>query len=163
MTTMELDDLDRRLLLALGARPRAGMLELSRSLGVARNTAQARLDRLTAAGVVTGFGPDLDLAALGYQVTAFTTLEISQGRSGDVLEHLRSIPEVAEVHRTTGAGDLLCRIVATSNDHLALLLDRILEVHGIARTTTAIALDTPLPSRSLQLLAAQTADAAATG
>ena len=151
---MELDALDRRLILALAERPRAGMLELSRALGVARNTAQARLDRLVTAGVVIGFGPELDVNALGYQVTAFTTLEIAQGRAAFVTDHLRSIPEVAEVHRTTGGGDLLCRIVARSNDHLAELLDQILEVPGIVRTTTAIALDTPIASRSRQLLSA---------
>jgi DNA-binding Lrp family transcriptional regulator len=156
---VELDSLDRRLIGELGARPRAGLLELSRSLGVARNTVQARLDRLGAAGVVTGFGPDLDPAALGFTVTAFTTLEIAQGRAGDVAEHLRSIPNVAEVHRTTGAGDLLCRLLARSNDHLAELLDTILEVPGILRTTTAISLDTPVAPRVLQLVAEDPAPA----
>jgi DNA-binding Lrp family transcriptional regulator len=147
-----LDAIDRSLIAALGASPRAGMLELSRTLGVARNTAQARFERLIRSGIVAGFGPELDLVALGYQVTAFTTLEIAQGRSGDVAEHLRSIPNILEVHRTTGAGDFLCRIVAQSNDHLATLLDRILEVQGIVRTTTTIVLDTPVAARTRQLV-----------
>lgn len=55
---------------ALGAgAPRLGVLEASRRLGVARGTVQARLDRLRREGVVTGFGPDVDPAALGYVVT----------------------------------------------------------------------------------------------
>lgn len=47
-------------------------------LGVARGTLQARLDRLTGSGVVTGYGPDMDVAALGHVVQAFTTFEVDQ-------------------------------------------------------------------------------------
>lgn len=142
-----LDGTDRRLLKALAATPRTGPVELARRLEVARNTVQARLDKLLSQGVVVGFGPDVDLAAVGYVVSAFITLQIAQGRGSDVTDHLGSIPQVVEVHRTTGPGDLFCRVVATSNVHLAEVLDRILEVEGIARTTTALVLDTPVPAR----------------
>jgi DNA-binding Lrp family transcriptional regulator len=144
-----LDDLDRRLLGALAGTPRAGILELSRRLGVARNTVQSRLDKLTASGVIVGFGPDLELAAIGYHVAAYVTLQIAQGRGRDVTAHLATIPQVLEVHRTTGDGDLLCRVVATSNAHLAEVLDRILEVRGIDRTTSSLVLDTPVATRLL--------------
>jgi DNA-binding Lrp family transcriptional regulator len=142
-----LDETDRRLLNALASAPRAGPVELARKLGVARNTVQARLDKLLAQGVIAGFVPDLDLAKVGYVVSAFITLQIAQGRGSDVTDHLASIPQVVEVQRTTGAGDLFCRVVATSNAHLSEVLDRILEVPGINRTTTALVLDTPIRAR----------------
>jgi DNA-binding Lrp family transcriptional regulator len=148
-----IDDLDGRLLGALAALPRAGVLELSRRLGVARGTVQARLDKLVARGVITGFGPDVDPVALGYTVLAFTTLEIAQGEGPRVIEHLRGIPEVLEVHATTGPGDLLLRVVARTNEHLSHVLERILSVPGIARTTTVLALATPVPARMLPLVA----------
>ena len=47
-----------------------------RVLGVARATVQARLGKLEQSGVVTGHGPDVDLAATGHAVQAFVTLEI---------------------------------------------------------------------------------------
>jgi DNA-binding Lrp family transcriptional regulator len=146
---VSLDELDRRVISALAASPRIGVLELSRRLGVARNTAQARLDKLVESGVIAGFGPDIDLARVGYRVTAYVTLEIAQGRGRDVTDHLASIPHVVEVHRTTGAGDLLCRVVARDNAHLAVVLDEILEVSGIDRTTTALVLDSPVTARVL--------------
>ena len=46
-----MDDLDRSLLGLFADDPRIGVLEASRRLGVARGTVQARLDKLTAAGV----------------------------------------------------------------------------------------------------------------
>lgn len=74
-----MDQLDVTLIDLFAEEPRVGVLEASRRLGVARGTVQARLDRLAAAGIVTGWGPDLDPGALGYPVTAFLTLEIRQG------------------------------------------------------------------------------------
>ena len=149
---MPIDALDARLIAALADSPRAGVLELSRQLGVARGTVQARLDKLLARGVIGGFGPELDPTALGYAVLAFTTLEIAQGRVADVVEHLRDIPEVLEVHATTGPGDLHCRVVARSNDHLQAVINRVLEVQGINRTATVIALSTQIPMRVLPLV-----------
>ena len=146
------DELDARLLRELDAAPRAGVLELSRRLGVARGTVQARLDRLIERGVIASFAPTLDPSALGYSVTGFATLEIRQGRGHDVLEHLRQIPEVLEVHTITGAGDMLCRVVARSNADLQRVLDRVTEFPEIVRTSTAIALSNPIRHRVLPLV-----------
>ena len=150
--TSAVDLLDCQLLAALKATPRMGILELARRLGVARGTAQARLDRLQRRGVVTGFGPDINVEALGFEVLAFTTLEIAQGRLQDVVEHLRDIPEVLEVHGISGAGDLHCRVVARTNRDLQRIINRILEVRGIDRSTTVIALSEQISHRVLPLV-----------
>ena len=152
-----LDALDGRLITALAERPRAGILELARVLGVARGTVQARLDRLQARGIVTGFGPELDLVAMGYEVEAFTTVELTQGRLGDVVAHLEAIPEVLEAHSISGPGDLHCRVVARNNAHLQEVLNRVLEVNGIDRTSTVIALSRQVPFRVVPLVQAITA------
>src|SRR5690349_20037394 len=62
----ELDTLDIDLLGAMREHPRIGVLELSRVLQVARGTVQARLDRLERAGIISGYGPEIDVAAAGY-------------------------------------------------------------------------------------------------
>lgn len=147
-----IDDLDVRLLGALNATPRVGVLELSRQLGVARGTVQARLDRLTARGVVRGFGPEVDVETLGFEVLAFTTLEIAQGRLEDVIDHLREIAEVLEVHGISGAGDLHCRVAARNNRDLQRVINRMLEVQGINRSTTVIALSEQIGYRVLPLV-----------
>jgi DNA-binding Lrp family transcriptional regulator len=147
-----IDELDARLIRALSETPRAGVMELARQLGVARGTVQARLDKLQRRGSITGFSPDVDLRALGYEVLAFVTLEIAQGRLGDVIEHLASIPEVLEAHATTGPGDLHCRVVARTNEHLQHVINTVLAVPGIARTTTQIALTEQLRFRVLPLV-----------
>ena len=154
-----IDALDARLIRSMCETPRAGVMELARQLGVARGTVQARLDKLQTRGIISGFDPDLDLVAMGYEVLAFVTLEIAQGRLDDVIDHLRSIPEVLEAHATTGPGDLHCRVVARTNAHLQFVLSRVLEVPGIARTTTQIALSEQVRHRVLPLVAQVISDA----
>jgi DNA-binding Lrp family transcriptional regulator len=148
-----IDLLDARLILAMAESPRVGVMELARQLGVARGTVQARLDKMQTRGAITGFGPDLDLRAIGYEVLAFVTLEIAQGRLVDVTDHLAGIPEVLEAHATTGPGDLHCRVVGRTNEHLQEVITRILEVDGIMRSTTQIALTEQLGHRVLPLIA----------
>jgi len=149
------DLLDGRLIELFAEHPRLGVLEASRRLGVARGTVQARLDKLSAAGVITGWGPELSPAALGYPVTAFLTLEIRQdtrqGGHDAVGAHLAAIPEVLEVHTITGAGDLWARVVARSNADLQRVIDRVLESPTIVRSSTVIALATQVPYRVLPL------------
>ncbi|MDT4916971.1 MAG: hypothetical protein QOI15_2821 [Pseudonocardiales bacterium] len=147
-----IDELDARLLRELDASPRVGVLELSRRLGVARGTVQARLDRMVERGVIASFAPTVDPVALGYSVTAFATLEIRQGQGQAVLQHLAEIPEVLEVHTITGPGDMLCRVVARSNDDLQQVLDRLTQHPEIVRTSTAIALSNPVRHRVLPLV-----------
>jgi len=148
-----IDELDARLIELLTAEPRVGVLEASRRLRVARGTIQARLDRLQARGVVTGYGPDIDPAALGQGVSAFVTLEIRQvGGHDPVADRLADIPEVLEVHTITGAGDMLCRVVARTNADLQRVIDAIVGVAGVVRASTVIALATPVPHRVLPLV-----------
>ncbi len=150
-----IDALDARLIALLAAEPRIGVLECSRRLRVARGTVQARLDRLTERGVIRGYGPDIDPAALGYGVTAFVTLEIRQRFGHDpVAAHLAEIPEVLEAHTITGSGDLMCRIVARSNTDLQRVIDRVMGFDGIVRSSTIIALAEQIPHRTLPLVAA---------
>jgi len=156
--TEPIDKLDAALIELLTAEPRVGVLEASRRLRVARGTIQARLDRMHERGVITGYGPDVDPAALGYEVTAFITLEIRQvGGHDPVAERLAAIPEVLEVHTITGPGDVLCRVVARSNADLQRVLDAIVSVEGVVRSATVISLAAQVPYRILDLVHAAAA------
>jgi DNA-binding Lrp family transcriptional regulator len=152
MTTPGLDALDVDLLRTLHDNPRAGVLELSRLLGVARGTVQARLDRLERSGVVTGYGPDIDVVAAGFPVQAFVTLEIVQGALEDVAAELAALPAVLEAYATTGSSDVLCRLAASSHQDLQ---DTLLELNRsptVARSTSVVVLSEVVAPRKLPLL-----------
>ncbi len=147
-----LDGVDRRLIAALADDPRVPVMELARTLGVARGTVQSRLEKLRARGVLGALDLQIDPAAAGYPVLAFCSIAFAQGRRAAIVDHLRSIPEVLEVHTITGESDLHLRVVAHTHEHLQEVLDRILEVRGIDRTTTVIALSEEVSYRTLPLI-----------
>src|SRR6478735_487085 len=148
-----MDILDATLIRLFADEPRIGVLEASRRLGVARGTVQARLDKLAGTGVISGWGPEIEPAAIGHPVTAFLTLEIRQGAGHEsVASHLATIPEVLEAVTITGAGDMWARVVARSNTDLQRVIDAVLSDAGIVRSSTVIALATQIPYRVLPLM-----------
>jgi DNA-binding Lrp family transcriptional regulator len=153
----QLDQLDVALIAALRDHPRAGALELSRLTKVARATVQARLTKLEDAAIITGYGPDVDLAAAGHPVQAYVTLEIAQGALDEVRTDLEAIPAVLEAYATTGSGDVLAKLAARSHQELQNTLLRLNRSPSIARTTSVIVLTVVVPPRILPLLAEGTA------
>ena len=148
----KLDALDLRLLLELVRDPRAQISELSETLGIARNTAQSRIRRLLRAGTLRTSGRELDLEALGYDVVAFVTIEVSHRELDGVIAALRRLSQVLEVHEISGRGDVWCRVVATDTHHLQSGLRSILRIKGVIRTETVLALHEHIPYRTEPLL-----------
>jgi DNA-binding Lrp family transcriptional regulator len=65
---------------------------------------------------------------------------------------LGGVPEVLELHTTTGRGDMLCRLVARSNADLQRVIDRVVGFDGIMRASTTIVMENPVPSRIIPLV-----------
>lgn len=154
------DTLDLALIEALREHPRAGDLELSRIVNVARATVQSRLAKLEERGVITGYGPDIDLGAAGHPVLAFVTLEIAQGSLEAVTDELESLPAVIEAYVTSGNADVVCKIGAASHEDLQTVLLHISKSGSVARSTSVIVLSELVTPRVLPLLRAATGRAA---
>lgn len=154
MPQRPLDQLDLAIIEALTDQPRMSVLDLSRTLNIARGTAQARLTRLQQDGAVVDFAPTVNPTALGYTVTAFVTIEIRQRiLHNDISSHLEKISQVIEASTITGSGDVFVRVVSQDNADLQRVIDRINEHHSVIRTTTMIALQEMIPRRHLPLIA----------
>ncbi|MBF6133236.1 Lrp/AsnC family transcriptional regulator [Nocardia otitidiscaviarum] len=150
--TIKIDALDSALLAELASDPRAPILELAQRLGIARNTVQARMKRLEAAGVVVGYPPSIDLQAIGFAVHALLGIELDQNKMDAIVAALREFPHVLEVHATTGRSDLLVRIAAETQQDLLEIIQRVHAIPGVKHTETMLALATPIPYRALPLV-----------
>jgi DNA-binding Lrp family transcriptional regulator len=149
---LSLDRLDTQLIDLLGRNARMGVAELASTLGVARNTIQSRLRRLEEGGLLRGFRPDIDLAAAGITVQAFVALEVEQGRLQKIADLLASMPEVLEIHITTGREDLLVRVATETQPALQELIEQMVGIPGVVHSSTTLALTTPLNYRVQPLL-----------
>ena len=139
--------------------PRIGVLELSRVLQVARGTVQARLDRLERSGVITGYGPEIDVAAAGYPVQAFVTLDIAQGALDEVAAELAGhacgaggVRDDRLVRRDLPARRLVPRRAPADPARARPLAH-------VGRSTSVVVLSVVVPTRALPLLMSSPRDA----
>jgi DNA-binding Lrp family transcriptional regulator len=151
---MTIDELDARLIATLRDNPRVGLLEVARQLGVARGTVQARLAKLEERGVITGHGPEVEPRAMGYAISAFVFVDLSQGRLDEAREAMAAVPEILEADAVSGPQDMVCRIVARDTEHLQELINRLLAAPAIRRCTSYIVLSRQVPPRTSPLVAA---------
>jgi DNA-binding Lrp family transcriptional regulator len=137
-STHRADPVDARLLLALTEEPRATTVALAERLGLSRNTVQARLARLDERGALDSFERRIDPATLGYPLTAYVTIRVTQRGLDEVGAALADIPEVLQCHGIAGQTDLLVHVVARDADDLYRIAGQILAIPWVERTDTAL-------------------------
>ena len=151
-TMNHLDAVDRRLLHELVHDHRATVVALADRLSLSRNTVQARLNRLEESGALLGFERVINAAALGYPIEAFISLHVQQRALRQVVEDLRSIPEVVSVHGLSGQFDLLVRVLSRDTSDLFRIDGAILAIDSVERTETSLSMGELVPHRMGQLL-----------
>ncbi|MDT5012058.1 MAG: Lrp/AsnC family transcriptional regulator, leucine-responsive regulatory protein [Mycobacterium sp.] len=146
-----LDEVDRRLLTELALDPRQSKSALGRRVGLSTPTASSRIARLERLGVIRGYRLDIDHTAIGFPIMAWVRLRPGPGQIPKIAELAQRTPEVTECHRITGEDCFIMRVHAPTLQAVEQILDKFL-LHG--QTTTAIAVSSPVPQRSLQVPAA---------
>jgi DNA-binding Lrp family transcriptional regulator len=130
-----LDDVDWAILRELAADGRMSVRTLAERVRVSRTNAYARMERLSADGVVTGFTARLDPARAGLGTTAYVLLNIEQNVWQTVSDHLRDIPYVQ--HLALVGGDVDIMMLVRTPDNATLRDVVIAGVHAVpgVRTT----------------------------
>ena len=146
------DQVDRALLAALAADPRATVVALADRLGMSRNTVQARMSRLEASGAFLSFDRSIDPVPLGYPLEAFIAVHVRQKRLTEVVDEIARIPEVIQAHGLSGPIDLLVRVVCRDAHDLFRIDGEILAIDGVERTETSLAMGELIPFRLGPLL-----------
>ncbi|WP_232716964.1 Lrp/AsnC family transcriptional regulator [Gordonia metallireducens] len=132
------DRIDAKILTVLADDPRATVMAVAERTGLSRNTVQARLSKLDAAGALHSFERRVDPAVLGYPLQAYVLTNVTQRKLDQVGAALEAIPEVLQVHGLTGVADLLVHVAAKDADDLYRIAGDILDIKGVKRTTTAL-------------------------
>ncbi|MCI0710118.1 MAG: Lrp/AsnC family transcriptional regulator [Chloroflexi bacterium] len=139
MLTLEieklLDETGWRLLEALQEDARLSYRELGERVGLTSPAVTERIRKMEEAGIITGYHAEVNLKKLGLTVNAVIYLTDLGGQSCSwVAERVSKIPEVIECIRTTGSDSIILRVVTTSLDHLARVIDQV-SAYGIPSTT----------------------------
>lgn len=152
--TYTVDGTDARILHALTENPRATVVAIAQRLGLSRNTVQARLERFDERNALLSFEHRVDPAILGYRLSAFINIQVTQRELAKVGDALAAIPEVVEVSGLSGSWDLLARVVARDADDLYRIAGHILATPGVERTESSLVMRKLVDHRLLPLIEA---------
>jgi Lrp/AsnC family leucine-responsive transcriptional regulator len=137
-----LDAADTRILAELSRDARATLTHVAERVGLSVSSVQARLRRLEARGVVTGYRPVLDAEAVGRPLSAFieiTPLDPAQpDNAPELLEHL---DEIEACHSIAGDAAYMLFVRVASPRELERLI-RDIRLAANVRTRTTIVLQT---------------------
>lgn len=134
------DNIDRQLVGLLLADGRASVAELARKLGVGRTTVQERIARLERSGLISGYSAILSHDPFGEAAQALVMVSIVQRRQKDILDRLRSLPEVTSCLTIAGDYDLALTVQTPRVEDIDAVLDEILGFDGIERCKSWIIL-----------------------
>ena len=117
--------------------------EIGKRIFVSGGTVHVRMNKLERLGVVRGSQLVIDYTKLGWDISAFLGIYLDKSSLyEDVARQLKAIPEVVNIHYTTGIYSIFARIVCRDTQHLREVLhDKIQKVQGIQRTETFISLE----------------------
>ena len=149
---LEIDNTDLRILSLLMEDAGMPYTEIGKRVFVSGGTVHVRMAKLTKLGIVKGSQLLIDPAKLGWDISAFLGIYLDKSSLyEDVAIQLERIPEVVNIHYTTGGYSIFAKIVCRDTQHLREVLhDKIQRVEGIQRTETFISLEERI-SRNIPL------------
>jgi len=138
----DLDGPDRLILRELIGDARTSIRSLAQRVHISRANAYARVDRLVADGVITGFCAQIAHERAGLGTSAYVSLSIEQNSWREVSARLGRLPYVEHVSMLGADFDVLVLVRAPDNAALRdLVLDRIQAIPGVRTTRTWLVFD----------------------
>jgi Lrp/AsnC family transcriptional regulator for asnA, asnC and gidA len=138
-----LDKLDRSILQMLLRNANMAYTDIARELKVSGGTIHVRMKKMEEAGIVQGSRLIVDPGRLGFDVLAYLGIFLEKGSAyNKALEEMKKIPEIVELHYTTGMYNMFVKILCRDTRHLREVLnDKIQVIDGVERTETFISLE----------------------
>ncbi len=139
----KIDNTDLKILSLLLEDAHLPYTEIGKRVNVSGGTVHVRMKKLEQLGIVKGAHLLIDQTRLGWDISAFLGIYLDKSSLyEEVAIQLEKIPEVVNIHYTTGIYSIFAKIVCRDTEHLRQVLhDKIQKVMGIQRTETFISLE----------------------
>ena len=145
LTTIEIDDIDRRLLHLLQTQARMSITELAERVNLSTTPCARRMKRLEESGVITGYHLQTDAQKLGYPLAIFIAISMDRHtaeRFEQFERKIQSFDEVMSCSIVTGrTEDYLIKVRVRDMAHYEeFLLHRLNRIEGVAQVHTSFEL-----------------------
>ncbi|GAA6200200.1 Lrp/AsnC ligand binding domain-containing protein [Aquicoccus sp. SU-CL01552] len=140
----DLDRFDRAILAVLAEDGRISIADLARRIGLSKSPTQARLRRLEASGIITGYRALVDPIRLGLDHVAFVEVRLADTREAALAEFNAAVAKVGEIeqaHLIAGNFDYLMKVRTRSMaDYRRVLAEVISTLPHVSSTSTYVAM-----------------------
>lgn len=152
---MELDRIDCRILDWLQRQGRITNAELAEQVNLSPSACLRRVQRLEAAGVISGYAAQVDAQAVGLGLQAFVRVLLKQHDAATIerfVDLVTGWDEVVACHALTGEMDYLLHVYVADLEHFSrFLLDQLLTTAGVSDVNSSFVLRTVKRSPALPL------------
>jgi Lrp/AsnC family transcriptional regulator, leucine-responsive regulatory protein len=139
---MSLDEIDYEILAELQDNARIAFAELGRRVGLSTPAVIERVRRLEESEVILGYRAAIDPAKVGLPVRAFVKVTVAGDKLGKFAAIVKSLPEVLQCHRVTGAESYIVQIAVRDVGHMETVIDSMMPY---VATNTSMIMASPVP------------------
>lgn len=152
---LEIDKIDRRILMALQADASLSQRALADAVGLSQNACWRRLQRLTAEGVLRGQRAELDLARLGLDLVVMVMIKTPHHSKDWAIafkDHVARIPGVVDLYRIGGEWDYLIKVVTEGISGYDRFYQQLVDGFDLSVVTGHFVMEEMISARPVQLL-----------
>ena len=143
-----MDKVDKKIVRMLQENARIPVKEIAKEVFLSSPAVSARIDRLAQEGLIKGYHMVIDRAKLGYDVTAFVSLELSPSQKSQFYPFIKECPNVLECSCITGQYSQLIKVAFRNTTELDTFLG---SLQHFGRTSTQIVFSTPVEPRDVNI------------
>lgn len=139
-----IDDVSLKILKILQKKARIPNVEVARQVGMAPSAVLERIRKLEKLGFIDGYEVRLNPERFGRSQVAFINVRTGgKGEEVGLVDTLKAIPQVQEIHYVSGGDGYLLKVRETDTRALGRLVrERIASLKGVVSTDTTIVMNT---------------------
>jgi Lrp/AsnC family leucine-responsive transcriptional regulator len=141
-----IDRIDCEILAELQSNARMAFAELGRRVGLSTPAVIERVKRLEEGQIILGYRAMVDPAKVGLPVRAFVKVTIAGDKLAKFSALIKTLPEVLECHRVTGAESFMVQVAVRDVGHMEEVIDAMMPY---VATNTSMILASPVPWNSI--------------
>lgn len=150
----KIDEFDLKILACLQKDGAISQRDLAERVGLSQNACWRRLQRLNASGLIRGSHTDIDLSALGFDLTVFVMIRTrhhSKEWADNFRKHVERLPEVIDFYRIGGDWDYLIKVVTRGMSGYDAFYQKLITNFDLATVTGFFSMEAIIENRAADL------------
>jgi Lrp/AsnC family leucine-responsive transcriptional regulator len=145
-----MDDIDKKIVKTLQKNARTSLKNIAQTTFLSSPAVSARIEKMEREKIITGYRAAVDLKKLGYDLTAFISIDVSPAEKIRFYGEMESVSNVLECHCVAGEYSILVRAVFLNTMELDVFMG---ELQKYGKTSAQIVFSTPVGPRDMDVMA----------